>query len=231
MAYNILLMGASYGSLLASKMLFGGHKIHLVCLPAEAELINKEGFRVRMPTRGRKDPVVLDSRELPGQVTAGGAEGVNPADYDLVGLCMQEPQYRVPAVKDLLDKVAKSRVPCMSIMNMPPLAYMRRIPGLDHEALVAQLRHRGHLGQLRRALSRTHGQCTQLARSHQRQDSGNGGDEGLGVTRHQALHRRRIAVVGNMRELRAGEQHEELHGAMAGAARPGRAVEIGRAHV
>ena len=29
MAYNILLMGASYGSLLASKLLFGGHSIHL----------------------------------------------------------------------------------------------------------------------------------------------------------------------------------------------------------
>ena len=36
MAYKILLMGASYGSLLASKLLFGGHSIHLVCLPAEA---------------------------------------------------------------------------------------------------------------------------------------------------------------------------------------------------
>ncbi len=137
MAYNILLMGASYGSLLASKMLFGGHKIHLVCLPAEADLINAEGFRVRMPIRGRKDPVVLDSRQLPGKVTAGGAAGVNPSDYDLVGLCMQEPQYRVPGVRDLLDAVAKSRVPCMSIMNMPPLAYMKRIPGLDHDALRA----------------------------------------------------------------------------------------------
>ena len=44
MPYNILLMGASYGSLLASKMLFGGHTIHLVCLPAEADLINAEGL-------------------------------------------------------------------------------------------------------------------------------------------------------------------------------------------
>ena len=95
MPYNILLMGASYGSLLASKMLFGGHTIHLVCLPAEADLINAEGFRVRLPIRGRKDPVVLDSRKLPGKVTAGPAAGVNPKDYDLVGLCMQEPQYRV----------------------------------------------------------------------------------------------------------------------------------------
>src|ERR1700726_2431235 len=132
---NILLMGASYGSLLASKILFGGHKLHLVCLPAEADLINAEGFRVRLPVRGRKDPVELDSRKLPGAVTAGPATGVDPKDYDLVGLCMQEPQYRSAGVRELLDAVAKSRVPCMSIMNMPPLPYVKRIPGLDYDAL------------------------------------------------------------------------------------------------
>src|SRR5712691_3220887 len=135
MPYNILLMGASYGSLLASKMLFGGHKIHLVCLPAEADLINAEGFRVRLPVRGRKDQIEIDSRKLPGKVSAGGTAGVNPKDYDLVGLAMQEPQYRSPGVRELLDAVAKSRVPCMSIMNMPPLPYVRRIPGLNHDLL------------------------------------------------------------------------------------------------
>src|ERR1700726_5205003 len=135
MPYNILLMGASYGSLLASKMLFGGHTIHLICLPAEADLINAEGFRVRLPVRGRKDPIVLDSRKLPGKVSAGGASGVNPKDYDLIGLAMQEPQYRSPGVRELLDAVAKSRVPCMSIMNMPPLPYVKRIPGLNYDAL------------------------------------------------------------------------------------------------
>jgi hypothetical protein len=135
--YNILMMGASYGSLLASKLLFGGHTIKLVCLPAEADLINSEGFRVRMPIRGRAEQVVLDSRKLPGKVSATGAGDVNPADYDLVGLAMQEPQYRSPGVRELLDKVAKSKVPCMSIMNMPPLPYVKRIPGLDHNALRA----------------------------------------------------------------------------------------------
>ncbi|MFZ1152916.1 MAG: hypothetical protein WAR76_24815 [Xanthobacteraceae bacterium] len=133
--YKILIMGASYGSLLASKILFGGHKLHLVCLPAEADLINKEGFRVRLPVRGRKDPIELDSRKLPGKVTAGPAAGVNPKDYDLIGLAMQEPQYRTAGVRELLDAVGKSRVPCMSIMNMPPLPYVKRIPGLDYEAL------------------------------------------------------------------------------------------------
>jgi hypothetical protein len=133
--YNILMMGASYGSLLASKLLFGGHTIKLVCLPAEADLINAEGFRVRMPVKGRKDPVVLDSRKLPGKVSACGAGDVNPKDFDLVGLAMQEPQYRSPGVRELLDAVAKAKVPCMSIMNMPPLAYLKRIPGLNTEAL------------------------------------------------------------------------------------------------
>jgi hypothetical protein len=135
MAYKILLMGASYGSLLASKLLYGGHSIHLVCLPAEADLINAEGFKVKLPVRGRKDPVLLESRKLPGKVTAGPAAGVDPKNYDLVGLCMQEPQYRSAGVRELLDAVGKSGVPCMSIMNMPPLPYIKRIPGLDYVAL------------------------------------------------------------------------------------------------
>ncbi len=133
--YNVLMMGASYGSLLATKLLFGGHNITLVCLPAEVEAFNSEGARVRMPIRGRKQPVELDSRKLPGSLRAAGPGAVNPADYDLVVLAMQEPQYRSPGVRELLDAVATARVPCMSIMNMPPLPYLKRIPGLAADAL------------------------------------------------------------------------------------------------
>src|ERR1700730_75487 len=125
--YNILIMGASYGSLLASKLLFGGHSVKLICLPNEAELINTEGFRVRMPVKGRREQVQIDSRKLPGKVSAAGPGDVNPKDYDLVGLAMQEPQYRSAGVRELLNAVATSKVPCMSIMNMPPLPYVKRI--------------------------------------------------------------------------------------------------------
>jgi hypothetical protein len=135
MAYNILIMGASYGSLLASKMMFGGHNVKLVCLPAEAELIEAEGFRVRLPVKGRKEPIEIDSRKLPGKVSAGGTKDFDPKNFDLIGLAMQEPQYRSPGVRELLDAVAKSRKPCMSIMNMPPLPYMKRIPGLNADSL------------------------------------------------------------------------------------------------
>ena len=134
-AYNILIFGASYGSLLATKLLFGGHKVKLVCLPSEAEVINKESTRVRLPIKGRKDLVEIDSRKLPGKLSADVPTAVNPADYDLVGLAMQEPQYRAPGVRELLDATAKAKVPCMSIMNMPPLPYLKRIPGLDADQL------------------------------------------------------------------------------------------------
>jgi hypothetical protein len=133
--YNVLIMGASYGSLLASKLLFSGHKVTLICLPNEVEAINSDGIRVRMPIKGRTDPVEIDSRKLPGKLTAAGPGAVKPADYDLIALAMQEPQYRSLGVRELLDAVAKSGKPCMSIMNMPPLPYLKRIPGLNTDAL------------------------------------------------------------------------------------------------
>ncbi len=137
MTYNVLTLGASYGSLLATKLLFGGHKITMVCLPAEVEAFNTDGARVRLPIRGRKEPIELESRKLPGSLKAAGVADVKPADYDLIALAMQEPQYRSPGVRELLDAVAKSKVPCMSIMNMPPLPYLKRIPGLNTDALKA----------------------------------------------------------------------------------------------
>ena len=128
--YNTLVMGASYGSLLATKLLLAGHDVKLVCLPAEADLINREGTRVRLPVKGRDTLVEVDSRTAPGKLSADGPAAVNPADYQLVALAMQEPQYRSSGVRELLDAVAKARIPCMSIMNMPPLPYLHRIPGV-----------------------------------------------------------------------------------------------------
>jgi hypothetical protein len=131
---RVLILGASYGSLLATKLLLAGHTARLVCLPAEADLINREGARVRMPVKGREGLVEVDSRKLPGKLSAGGPAGINPGDFDLVALAMQEPQYRSSGVRELLDAVAKAKVPCMSIMNMPPLPYLARVPGVDAAA-------------------------------------------------------------------------------------------------
>ena len=107
MKKQILILGASYGSLLGTKLALGGHDVKLVCLPAEAEAINSLGVRVRMPVKGREGLTEVHSWKLPGKITADGPSAVNPKDYDLVALAMQEPQYRSPGVRELLDSVAK----------------------------------------------------------------------------------------------------------------------------
>jgi hypothetical protein len=126
-----LILGASYGSLLGTKIALAGHDATLVCLPQEAALINAKGAVVRMPVKGREGLVEVNSGKLPGKLRAATTDAVDPRDFDLVSLAMQEPQYRSPGVRELLDAIAKSRKPCMSIMNMPPLPYLARIPGID----------------------------------------------------------------------------------------------------
>ena len=128
---SVLIFGASYGSLLATKFLLAGHDTNLVCTSAEAELFNTEGAIVRMPVKGRDGLVEIHSRTLPGKLSACTPAEASPAGHDLVVLGMQEPQYRSPGVRELLDAVAKAKLPCMSIMNIPPLPYLARIPGVD----------------------------------------------------------------------------------------------------
>jgi hypothetical protein len=55
---------------------------------------------------------------------------VDLSRYDLVGLAMQEPQYTNHTVRVLMVKIAAAKLPCLSIMNMPPLPYLKRIPAL-----------------------------------------------------------------------------------------------------
>ena len=134
MGKNVLIMGASYGSLLGCKLLLAGYDVTLVGLPAEVELFNREGARVRLPVKGRDGLVEIDSRAAPGKLAASGPAAIDSSSFDLVALAMQEPQYGSPGVRELLDRVAISRVPCMSIMNMPPLPYLARIPGVSAQA-------------------------------------------------------------------------------------------------
>jgi len=50
---------------------------------------------------------------------------------------MQEPQYSSGQVKDLMMHIASAKVPCLSIMNMPPSPYLARIPSLSRADLNA----------------------------------------------------------------------------------------------
>jgi hypothetical protein len=132
---NVLILGASYGSLFATKLLLAGHHATLVCTPPTAELINREGTIVRFPIKGRDALLDVASTQLPGKLTAATPSEVDPGTFDLVVLAMQESQYGAGDVRALMGRIAGSRVPCLAIMNMPPLAYLKRIQGLATDAL------------------------------------------------------------------------------------------------
>jgi hypothetical protein len=130
MARNILILGASYGSLLATKLLMAGHNVTLVCRRITAELINREGTEVRIKLRDEATHRAIFSRGLPGSLDAVAPADVDISRYDLVGLAMQEPQYTNHAIQVLMVRIAEAKLPCLSIMNMPPLPYLKRIPAL-----------------------------------------------------------------------------------------------------
>ena len=135
MKYNILMLGASYGSLFSTKVLMAGHHVALVCTKSTAGLINREGTVVRFPIKGRELLLDIASKKLPGSLAATTPDEVEPGTFDLVVLGMQEAQYGSPGVRELMGRVARARVPCLAIMNMPPLPYLKRIPGLRAETL------------------------------------------------------------------------------------------------
>src|SRR5438094_1412683 len=135
MQSNILILGASYGSLFGTKLLLAGHSVSLVCTRPTAELINREGTVVRFPIKGQQSLLDVASKKLPGSLSAATPDEVDPGRFDLIVLGMQEAQYGAPGVRELTGRVALSRKPCLAIMNMPPLPYLKRIPGLETKSL------------------------------------------------------------------------------------------------
>jgi hypothetical protein len=133
--HHILILGASYGSLFSTKLLLAGHRVTLVCTRPTAELINREGTVVRFPITGRESLLDIGSKQLPGALVAAPPEEVDPGSCDLVVLAMQEAQYGSPGVQELMARIACVGAPCLAIMNMPPLPYLQRIPGLKTETL------------------------------------------------------------------------------------------------
>jgi hypothetical protein len=129
-ARNILILGASYGSLLGTKLLMAGHNVTLVCRKKTAELINRDGTEVRIKLRGEAVHRAIFSRNLSGKLDATTPADVDLSRYDLVGLAMQEPQYTNHTIRVLMIKIAEAKLPCLSIMNMPPLPYLKRMPAL-----------------------------------------------------------------------------------------------------
>src|SRR5512141_3437386 len=96
MARNVLILGASYGSLLATKLLMAGHNVTLVCRNRTADLINRDGTEVRIKLRDEAVHRAIFSRDLPGKLDAITPRDVDVSRYHMVRPAPQEPQHPTP---------------------------------------------------------------------------------------------------------------------------------------
>jgi hypothetical protein len=131
-----MVLGASYGALFGTRLLAAGYEVDFVCREEEARFLREEGTLVTLPVRGHPHPVTLRSATLPGVLSASSPDAAFPDDCALVVFAMQEPQLAAPEIAALLRRIAEARRPCLSIMNMPPLPYLRRLSGIDTTSLL-----------------------------------------------------------------------------------------------
>ena len=134
---RILILGASYGSLFGTKCVMAGHDVTLVCRAPTARLINEKGTHVEIRLKGQAQVRSFASVDQPGRLNALTPSEVVPETYDLAVLAMQEPQYANQSIWKLLAVLAKFEIPCISLMNMPPLPFLKRFATIDPEQTVS----------------------------------------------------------------------------------------------
>lgn len=141
--YNVLIVGTTYGSLLGAKLLLAGHSVTFVCDESTAQLINQEGIFVHLPLKNYSEPIILASKDINEVLFACVADDVEPSNFNLVVLAMQESDYKDADIKELVRRTAIERIPCLAIMNMPPIAFLKRILPLKiddlHDCYVSPL--------------------------------------------------------------------------------------------
>lgn len=128
----ILIYGASYGILLASKLMLAGYDVVCVCKKEEAELINNKGFSVELDGYLKKK-IILESEKLNGNIKAIEPEKINLNNVKIVFLAMQEAQYNNSSILNSLNLVAKKKIPTISIMNIPPSIYLKNFKIKENE--------------------------------------------------------------------------------------------------
>jgi hypothetical protein len=134
---KVLFLGASYGAVLGLRIAAAGHRVTFACRPEEAALINAGQLRLHLPARDSGEVLALSPAQCPHPPAAATPEAIDPAGHHLVCLAMQEPQYAQPAVAGLLSRVARARVPCLSIMNVPVPPFLARLGALPPDALAS----------------------------------------------------------------------------------------------
>ncbi len=136
-ALRILVIGASYGALIAARVALAGHRLTLVGHAHELDAMRRHGALIDMPFRDppqrhslrftARDGICPDTADWGLSLPADA----RPEDHDLAFLVVQEPQAAAPALLELFERIAAARLPLVSLMNLAPLSYLNRISAFD----------------------------------------------------------------------------------------------------
>lgn len=126
---KVLVLGASYGLLPGIKLAMVGHQVTFVGRVDEISQMAQGDLVLRIPWRRTDRICELRTRDVGFAVP----REARPESANLVILAMQEPQFADPDLQALLQRVSNCGTPCLSIMNLPPPPFLRRL-GLNEQA-------------------------------------------------------------------------------------------------
>ena len=128
---SLLMLGASYGLVFGLKAAHAGHRVTFVCKPNEQELINQGKAAIKLSSKLDGTRVTLSSNDAPVPPVGISTQSVNPQDYDLCVLAMQEPQYADHEIQRVVQEIIAAQIPILSIMNMPLPPFLKSNLGLE----------------------------------------------------------------------------------------------------
>lgn len=120
---NILILGASYGLLPGVKLALAGHDVTFLGRAEEIEKLAARDLVVRIPLRNGQGIAELRNASC----SFATPENADLRAADFVVIAMQEPHFSDPSAGRVLEQVARSGLPCLSVMNLPPAPFLRRL--------------------------------------------------------------------------------------------------------
>jgi hypothetical protein len=122
---NILVLGASYGLLVASILLEKGFKCTIVCNEDEDEKLKKNGFALNIADKNLfYSPQIFFENKV---LSSTPRNFDYNKKYDLCFLTIQEGQLGQNEILKLMEFIGSSKIPLISLMNIPPLSFVHKI--------------------------------------------------------------------------------------------------------
>lgn len=132
---EILVLGASYGLLIGTRLALAGHAVTLVARLSEVTRFRSNGLSVELAVKEGDETIHIGQDDLPQAMSFATPEEAVACRFDLAFLALAEPQYRAPEIASLLEALTKAGTPSVSIMNMPPSPFLARLPGISVDAM------------------------------------------------------------------------------------------------